>query len=79
MFTPVTEMKKVFFSDGATGILGKTPRAPLQETNPPPSDYQFGCSATEQWETREMSVPFHNIIPRSLARILLPGAVLNYP
>ena len=37
---------------GDSGILGKNPSTPEQESNLRPSDYQFGCSASEIKETR---------------------------
>ena len=33
------------------GTLGKKPNVPLQKSNLRPSDYKFGSSTTELWET----------------------------
>ena len=77
MLTLINDGIDLFFSDDVSGTLGKSPSVPLQESNPRPSDYTFGCSTSELQETRGSE----NIVTRKYSEVLgrNPSAPLQEP
>ena len=49
-------VKRLFFSDGDSGLLGKNPSAPLRESSLRPSDYRSSPNIPDQYRRRKLII-----------------------